>query len=103
DPAFDVAGFKRALGLRQHVFLFFGFIRKYKGLHHVIEAFAPIAGERDDVSLLICGESFWNTLPSNNWLTVLKRGTFGLAKGLFLKKGDDERNYRPLELIDRLG
>lgn len=103
DPAFDVAGFKRALGLRHHVFLFFGFIRKYKGLHHVIEAFAPIARERDDVSLLICGESFWNTLPSNNWLTVLKRWTFGLAKGLFLKKGDDERNYRPLELIDRLG
>lgn len=103
DPDFDIQGFKKQLGLREKVFLFFGFIRKYKGLHHVIEAFAPIAKERDDVSLMICGESFWNTLPKNNFATKLKQWTFGLAKRLFLKTSDDERNYRPLELIDQLG
>ena len=103
DPDFDIQGFKKQLGLREKVFLFFGFIRKYKGLHHVIEAFAPIAKERDDVSLMICGESFWNTLPKNNFATKLKQWTFGLAKSLFLKKSDDERDYRPLELIDQLG
>ena len=99
---FDVTAFKREHGLRQHVFLFFGFIRKYKGLHNVIRAFAELAKRRDDVSLIICGESFWDTLQSDKLSTKLKNATFGLAKKVFLKKADDEREYRPLELLDEL-
>ena len=102
DPEFDVEDFKRRHGLRKHVFLFFGFIRKYKGLHHAIEAFAKLAEERDDVSLLICGESFWNTLDQKKLSTRVKNFLFGTAKKLFLsRKGDDERKYRPLELIPK--
>ncbi|WP_116124694.1 glycosyltransferase [Lewinella sp. IMCC34183] len=100
---FDATAFRREHGLREHVFLFFGFIRKYKGLHHVIRAFAELAGRREDVSLIICGESFWDTLKSDKLSTKLKNVTFGLAKQLFLKKADDEREYRPLELLDELG
>ncbi len=100
---FDAEAFRREHGLREHVFLFFGFIRKYKGLHHVIRAFAELAGKRDDVSLIICGESFWDTLQSDKLTTKLKNATFGLAKKVFLKKADDEREYRPLELLDELG
>ena len=100
---FDVAAFKRENGLREHVFLFFGFIRKYKGLHHVIPAFAELAGRRDDVSLIICGESFWDTLKADKLSTKLKNATFGMAKKLFLKQTDDERDYRPLELLDDYG
>ena len=100
---FDVAAFKAEHGLREHVFLFFGFIRKYKGLHNVIQAFAELAGRRDDVSLIICGESFWDTLKSDKLSTKLKNATFGLAKKLLLSKADDEREYRPLELLDELG
>ncbi len=103
DPAFDVKKAKKEMGLKKHVFLFFGFIRKYKGLHNVIKAFARIAEERDDVSLLIVGESFWNTLDSKKLSTRLKNAIFGLAKKIFLKKQDDERNYQPLSLIDKLG
>ncbi|NJB85078.1 glycosyltransferase involved in cell wall biosynthesis [Lewinella marina] len=99
---FDVAAFRRDHGLREHVFLFFGFIRKYKGLHNVIRAFAELAGRRDDVSLIVCGESFWDTLKTDKLSTKLKNATFGLAKKLFLKKADDERDYRPLDLIDDL-
>ena len=99
---FDVPVFKAEHGLREHVFLFFGFIRKYKGLHNVLRAFARLAERRDDVSLIICGESFWDTLQSNKWTTKLKNAAFGLAKRLFLSKTDDERDYRPLELIDTL-
>jgi glycosyltransferase involved in cell wall biosynthesis len=62
DPEFRTEEEKRGLGLKKNVFLFFGFIRKYKGLHDVIKAFAKVAGKRDDVSLLIVGESFWQTL-----------------------------------------
>jgi glycosyltransferase involved in cell wall biosynthesis len=36
-PDFDVDAFKREHGLRKNVFLFFGFIRKYKGLHNAID------------------------------------------------------------------
>ncbi len=103
DPEFDVKKAKKEMGLKKHVFLFFGFIRKYKGLHNVIKAFARLAKEREDVSLLIVGESFWNTLDNNKLSTRIKNATFGLAKKVFLKKQDDERDYNPLALIDELG
>jgi len=103
DPNFDKEKVKAELGLRKHVFLFFGFIRKYKGLHNVIKSFAKLANERDDVSLLIVGESFWNTLDSNKLSTKIKKGIFGFIKKLIIRKSGDESNYRPLELIDELG
>lgn len=102
DPNFDLAAFKKEHRLKEHVFLFFGFIRKYKGLHHVIQAFKKLREERDDVSLLICGESFWATLDDSKLSTKLKNLVFGLAKTLFLKKSDDEKDYNPLALIDEL-
>ena len=103
DPTFEKENWKREHGLRQHVFLFFGFIRKYKGLHHCIRAFAQLAKTRDDVSLLIVGESFWETLDKSKLSTKLKSAVFGALKRIFLKRSDDERDYRPLELIDQLG
>jgi len=102
DPNMDVEAFKRQHGLRKNVFLFFGFIRKYKGLHHTIEAFAKVAAQREDVSLLICGESFWNTLDESKWINRWKQRIFKWAKTLFLKKSDDERMYQPLQLIEQL-
>lgn len=103
DPAFDKEKEKDALGLRSHVFLFFGFIRKYKGLHFGLEAFSKVVKERDDVSLLIVGESFWNTLNNNKISTRLKKQLFGLAKKIFLQKQDNEDDYRPLDCIRELG
>lgn len=103
DPDFDVAVEKNKLGLKTNVFLFFGFIRKYKGLHNVIHAFAKVAAQRDDVSLLIVGESFWQTLDTKKVSTRIKNALFSAAKSVFLRKADDERQYRPLELIDELG
>jgi len=99
DPDFDKEKIKSELGLNKHVFLFFGFIRKYKGLHQAIEAFARLTEQRSDVSLLIVGESFWQTLDDKKWSTRLKNKLFGMAKKVFLKKQDDERNYSPLDLI----
>jgi glycosyltransferase involved in cell wall biosynthesis len=101
DPDFDIKKQKAELGLGKHVFLFFGFIRKYKGLHNAIRAFAKVAEQRDDVSLLIVGESFWQTLEEKKFATIVKRVLFGAAKSIFLKKQDDERNYRPLRLINK--
>jgi len=103
DPDFDTQAFKASLGLRKHVFLFFGFIRKYKGLHQAIEAFNIVAKQRDDVSLLVVGELFWNTLDDKKPSTRFKQLVFGLAKGLLVRKKEDERNYRPLDLIGKYG
>lgn len=103
DPAFDKAAFKENMNLKEHVFLFFGFIRKYKGLHHCIEAFEKVARKRDDVSLLIVGESFWNTLDKKKLSTRIKNALFGFAKSIFLRKSDDERDYNPLALVEELG
>lgn len=103
DPDFDVERWKKEMNLQQHVFLFFGFIRRYKGLHQAIESFARLYAQRKDVSLLIVGESFWNTLDNSKLSTKLKNAVFGMAKTLFLKKQDDEGNYRPLDLIGAYG
>ncbi len=103
DPAFDKEAWKAQHGLKKHVFLFFGFIRKYKGLHYCIEAFAELAKQRDDVSLMIVGERFWQTVDQSKLSTKLKNAVFGTLKKLFLKKADDERNYDPLALVETLG
>ncbi len=102
NPEFDVAAFKKEHGLKENVFLFFGFIRKYKGLHNAIQAFHELAQKRDDVSLVICGESFWATLDNSKFSTKVKNFLFGIAKGIFLKKSDDEGDYNPLALIEDL-
>ena len=103
NPDFDVNAFKAEHSLKNHVFLFFGFIRKYKGLHNAIAAFKQVADQRDDVSLVICGESFWQTLDNSKFSTKVKTFLFGAAKALFLKKADDEKDYNPLALIKELG
>lgn len=103
DPAFDKEAWKAQHHLRKHVFLFFGFIRKYKGLHYCIEAFAELAKQRDDVSLMVVGERFWQTVDHTKLSVKLKNAVFGTLKKLFLKKADDERDYDPLAMIDALG
>ena len=102
-PDFDAAAWRAAHGLRRHVFLFFGFIRKYKGLHLCIEAFAKLAARRDDVSLLIVGESFWHTLDKTKLSTRIKSALFKVAKALLRPGAEDESNYNPLAMIDQLG
>ena len=103
DPNFDMEAVKAALNLKKHVFLYFGFIRKYKGLHNLIPAFKKLAEKRDDVSLLVVGESFWATLDNTKWSTKIKKALFGTAKSLILKKSDNEEDYNPLALVEELG
>ncbi len=102
DPTFDVQTFKEKLGLKENVFLYFGFIRKYKGLHNAIKAFKKVADQRNDVSFLICGEEFWATLDTSKFSTKIKQFLFGIAQFLFLKNKESEQDYRPLQLVDEL-
>lgn len=102
DPDFDIEAFKSKLGLKKYVFLYFGFIRKYKGLHNAIKAFQKVTEVRDDVSFLICGEEFWATLDTSKISTKVKRALFGIAQKVFLKNKESEQEYRPLQLVSEL-
>jgi len=46
------------------IFLFFGFVRPYKGLNNLITAFKILLSKRDDVLLLIVGENFCHNFCS---------------------------------------
>jgi glycosyltransferase involved in cell wall biosynthesis len=48
---------KHTLGLSGRVILFFGYIRQYKGLHHLLRALPAIL-RRIDVTLLVVGECY---------------------------------------------
>jgi glycosyltransferase involved in cell wall biosynthesis len=102
-PEFDVEAYKQSVGLKKHVFLFFGFIRKYKGLHFCLEAFKEVAARRNDVSLLIVGESFWQTLDQTKLSTKIKNLIFKTVKSLLVRQTDNEQNYNPLAMIDQFG
>jgi glycosyltransferase involved in cell wall biosynthesis len=102
DENFNKENVKQELNLNKIVFLFFGFIRKYKGLHNIIRAFKVVSDKRSDVSLLIAGESFWKTLPEKKFSTRLKKGLFRFLKSILLPKSSDEQNYSPLALIEEL-
>lgn len=102
DPNLNIEELKKQMNLKKHVFLFFGFIRKYKGLHNVIEAFYRLTRIKHDVSLLIVGEAFWNTLDKRKLSTHIKKFLFNVVKKIFIiSNKNDESNYRPLELIDK--
>lgn len=101
DPHFDVAAQKEILHLRKYVFLFFGFISKNKGLHNVISAFSELAKNRDDVSLLIVGESSWQ-MEKEKRKGKIKRMFSRFLRSQFVSKKEDEINYRPFDLIRQL-
>lgn len=106
---FNIAEERIKLGLQRNgqaakvVFLFFGFIRKYKGLHFALEAFARMRETHPDAMLLVAGESFWDTVDKKKLSTRIKSAVFKLLKSIFISSKDQEKNYRPLELIAQLG
>ncbi|MDR3094705.1 MAG: glycosyltransferase [Bacteroidales bacterium] len=99
DPHFDVEAQKEQLHLRKYTFLFFGFILKYKGLHNAIEAFAQLAKTRDDISLLIVGESSWQSPKQRK--KKLSRWVSRRIRRWMMSAKEDEGNYRPLDLIEK--
>lgn len=71
---YDVAQLKSELGLQPKVVLFFGFIRKYKGLQYLVEAMRRVADQTDNkTSLLVVGE-FWKKNKPEYEALVKKHG-----------------------------
>lgn len=53
----NICKIRENLNLKRNVFLFFGFIRPYKGLDYLIQAFDIFCKSNHDTSLLIAGKS----------------------------------------------
>ena len=70
--AIDKKVARNALGIRaQHVLLFFGYVRAYKGLHVLLEAVARIAPQLD-LQLLVVGEFYDDEQKYRRQITALK-------------------------------
>ena len=54
---FDVIKYKKQLGVKGNVVLFFGFVREYKGLRDLLKSFPEVLS-KVNVTLLVAGE-FW--------------------------------------------
>ena len=56
---------RRRLGLPEEapVVLFFGFVRRYKGLHVLLDAMPEVLGRRPDVRLVVAGEFYDDEAP----------------------------------------
>lgn len=65
DETLDLEKEKEALGFEKDdiVLLFFGYVRKYKGLDILIDAFAHLADDYPRFKLLIAGEFYDNPQP----------------------------------------
>jgi len=77
DETLDIAAEKEKLGFERDatVLLFFGYVRNYKGLDILIEAFAEIEEKYPDYRLLIAGEFYDNPQP---YLQLIEK--LGIAK-----------------------
>jgi len=76
---YDSGALRSTLSLQKKVVLFFGLIRPYKGLEHLIEAFVEVKEQIRDISLLIVGESFVATSVSNTYEPLSRIQELGLG------------------------
>lgn len=66
---FDPNKVRREYGIKGKIVLFFGFVRKYKGLNYLIQAFPEVLSKAD-VTLFIVGE-FWEN--KNEYLDLINK------------------------------
>lgn len=68
------------IGFDEKIILFFGFIRKYKGLDLLLEAMADPRIQKEGIKLMIAGEFYENPAPYQELIEKL-----GIGKSLILK------------------
>lgn len=56
----NVENIRKKLNLKNKIFLFFGFIRPYKGIECLISAFEILLKKHNNISLLIVGENLYS-------------------------------------------
>jgi glycosyltransferase involved in cell wall biosynthesis len=86
------------LGVSGRVLLFFGLIRRYKGLDTLLRAFARV-GERADASLLVVGEFYEDRRPYDALIEEL--GIAGRVRvlGRYVPNEEVEKFFKAADLV----
>jgi D-inositol-3-phosphate glycosyltransferase len=87
-----IACMKLGLHEQQSYILFFGFIRQYKGLDLLLEAFADKRLRQFPVKLIVAGEFYENPEPYLNKIAKLKLDNFVELRTVFIPDSE-VRNY----------
>ena len=80
EVAKEIAILKLGLDPKYNYCLFFGFIRKYKGLHLLLESFAKVDRQKHKLKLIIAGEFYEDSAP---YLQQIKE--LGLESDIILR------------------
>jgi glycosyltransferase involved in cell wall biosynthesis len=81
------------------VFLFFGLVRKYKGLDLLLEAFARIAKNRADVKLLVVGEFY---VEEKQFTDIVNENSIAdkvIIENRFVQNEEVERYFRACDAV----
>ena len=84
---FDRASARRQLGLSGDVALFFGYIRRYKGLDTLLEAWPRVRARRPGATLVVAGEFYE---PRERYEALLRAAGEGAVRLLDRYVPDDE-------------
>lgn len=97
----DTKNIKEELGIESDsiVFLFFGYVRRYKGLDILIEAFPKILKEIPKARLLIVGEFYDNPAPYFQQIKKLKIEEQSIIINKYVPNEDVAKYYQVSDLV----
>jgi len=95
---FDRESARRDLGLDGHVILFFGYIRRYKGLAVLIDAFAKVLS-RLPVTLLIVGEFYDKREPYDERIAQASIASHVRIVDQYVPNEDVEKYFKAADLV----
>jgi glycosyltransferase involved in cell wall biosynthesis len=98
---FDIQKVKEELGFDKDslILLFFGYVRKYKGLDILIEAFPKILSEHPEARLLIVGEFYEDPNEYNELIKKFNIVNYVKVINRFVPNEDVEKYYRICDVV----
>ena len=98
---FDQDKFKKELGIKSenNVLLFFGYVRKYKGLDLLIKAMPEIIRQKPNTTLLIVGEFYDDPKPYLDLINSLSLVDKIKVVNKFVPNEEVEKYYRISDLV----
>lgn len=101
EDNFEIDKIKEELGLSDNnrVLLFFGYVRKYKGLDILIKAMPKVIAEYPETKLLIVGEFYDDPKPYLDLIKSLALTDYIKVINRFVENEEVEKYYRISDLI----
>ncbi|MDP1728312.1 MAG: glycosyltransferase [Bacteroidota bacterium] len=100
-PAIDKAEAKQKLGLepKTNYLLFFGFIRKYKGLNLLLESFAKVDRKTLNLKLIVAGEFYEDAQPYYDQLKELALSDDVILRTDFIPNSEVSTYFSACDLV----